>query len=133
MGVTWNNQPGNSGSFGSRSILWDDWVWYDFDVTAREEDAASSSDAQLVSILNKSGQQIERLLRMRQNDQKWLPFSFEIIRFRDQTIRVYAGVFNNGLTGEGITSMYIDNVSLVVCTVREPEYILNLPLMLSEQ
>jgi hypothetical protein len=87
----------------------------------RQTNATSSGDAQLVLILNESGKEIERLLMMRKNlegDAPWLYYNFDLSHYAGRTIRVYFDVYNNGWAG--ITSMYVDDVSLQVCTGTPP-------------
>jgi len=79
-----------------------------------EANATSSGDAQLVLILNEYGQEIERLLMMRENIDNWLYYSFDLTHYAGRTIKVYFDVYNNGWAG--ISSMYVDDVSLQVCT-----------------
>ena len=80
----------------------------------KKEDAADSGDAQLVLILDSNGVELERLLTIRRNEDVWLPYSFDLSHYAGQTIQIYFGVYNNGL--EGITRMYVDEVSLESCT-----------------
>ncbi len=80
----------------------------------QEADATSSGDAQLVLILNQYGYEIERLLMMRENINEWRHYSFDLSHYAGMTIRVYFDVYNNGWAG--VTSMYVDDVSLLVCT-----------------
>ncbi len=85
----------------------------------REEDAANVSDWQFVFILNKYGQELERLLYRRQNVDDWEYHSFDLSHHRAQgTIQIYFDTFNNGY--DGITSMHIDDVSLAVCDEPPP-------------
>ncbi len=86
----------------------------------RQADAASSGDAQLVLILNQYGQEIERLVMMRENIDDWVPYSFDLSHYigKRSTIRVYFDSYNNGWAG--VTGMYVDDVSLEICTVERP-------------
>jgi hypothetical protein len=88
----------------------------------RQADAASSGDAQLVLILNQYGQEIERLVMMRDNitGDDWLPYSFDLSHYigNRKTIRIYFDSYNNGWGG--VTGMYVDDVSLEICTVEPP-------------
>ena len=83
----------------------------------QEADAADSGDAQLVLILNEWGTEIERLVMMRENldaGDPWQSYSFDLSHYAGRTIRVYFDAYNNGWAG--VTSMYVDDVSLQVCT-----------------
>ena len=84
----------------------------------REEDAATTSDWQFVFILNKYGQELERLLYRRQNADDWIYHSFDLSKYAGQTIKVYFDTYNNGISG--VTSMHIDDVSLEICTGTPP-------------
>ena len=83
-----------------------------------EKDAEESSDAQLVIILDSSGEELERLLTIRENDQVWKPYSFDLAHYAGETIQIYFGVYNNGLGG--VTSMFVDDVSLDYCETVPP-------------
>ena len=78
-----------------------------------EADAASSGDAQLVLILDDQGNEIKRLLLVRENNQAWKRYNFDLTQFAGKTIRIYFGSYNNGL--DGVTGMYVDDVSLTTC------------------
>jgi hypothetical protein len=72
--------------------------------------------------LNQYGQEIERLVMMRDNitGDDWLPYSFDLSHYigNRKTIRIYFDSYNNGWGG--VTGMYVDDVSLEICTVEPP-------------
>ena len=79
-----------------------------------KEDAANVSDWQFVFILDRSGQELKRLIYRRQNVDAWEFHSFDISDLKNQgAIQVYFDTFNNGV--DGITSMHVDDVSLDLC------------------
>lgn len=73
-------------------------------------------DGQYCWILNSYGHVIGEPLRLRwpaSNGQGWVLRTFDLTPYLGQTVRVHFEVYNNG-TG-GITTMYVDDVSVVVC------------------
>jgi hypothetical protein len=73
----------------------------------------ASNDSQYVNVLDENGQLLETLLMMRSNDQAWGLYQFNLSKYAGQTVRVQAGVYNDGLGG--VTALYIDDVSLELC------------------
>ncbi len=84
-----------------------------------EKEAQESGDAQLVLILDSNGQELERLINERQNYQSWMFHTFDLTKYAGQTIQIYFGVYNNGV--DGVTSMFVEDVSLTACHVPAPE------------
>jgi hypothetical protein len=78
-----------------------------------EQDALTTSDRQMVLILNSGGAIVVRLLVDRLNNQTWREYSFDLAHYAGQTIQIYFGVYNNG--SDGVTAMYVDDVSLGTC------------------
>jgi hypothetical protein len=74
---------------------------------------AMAGDVQYLLVLDRYGNWIDTLVWRRSNESYWRSFTFNMNRFIGQTIQLQWGSFNNG-TG-GVTSMYIDNVSLQAC------------------
>ncbi len=71
-------------------------------------------DYQMLALLDPSGvRPLEVLWRAKENAQTWQHKSFDLTRYRGQTITVYFNVFNDGC-GCGTTAMYLDDVSLHV-------------------
>ena len=75
-------------------------------------------DVQYLLILDKYGAWIDYLLWQCEDDQQWLPFSYDLSAYAGQTISLQFGTYNTGVGG--VTSMYIDEVSLEVCWPEEP-------------
>ncbi len=69
-------------------------------------------DSQFVLVYDEANQQ-HTLLFQRLNEQVWTLHQFDLAAFAGQTIQLYFGVYNNGVTG--VTGMYVDDVSLRVC------------------
>jgi hypothetical protein len=74
-----------------------------------------ADDMQYVLILDQTNQWIRTLLWQRSDDRVWTFYPFDLMDFAGQTIKLQFGVLNDGLGG--ITSMYLDDVSLELCTV----------------
>lgn len=68
-------------------------------------------DAQNILILNSSFRIIRRLVSGVSNAQTWEARSYDLTDLRGQTIYVYFGVFNNGVSNRP-TAMFVDDVSL---------------------
>ena len=49
------------------------------------------------------------------NSQTWTPHTFDLTPYKGQTIKIYFNVYNNGV-GNLKTAMYLDDVSVQVCT-----------------
>ena len=75
-------------------------------------------DAQSVAINDENGQELEPLLSMRSNTMIWDYIEFNLIGYAGRTIELYFGVYNNG--SDGITAMYVDEVSLTSCPGQMP-------------
>lgn len=69
-----------------------------------------SSDTQCVLILDEFGNVISKLVEQRSNTSSWEKWTFDVTKYKGQTIRLYFGTFNNGYGG--VTGMYVDDVSL---------------------
>jgi hypothetical protein len=89
-------------------------------------------DAQWVFILDRYGNELDRLVAMRSNSQTWELREFSLLDYRGMNIYLYFGTYNNGWGG--ITSMHVDNVSLEICTGEgEPVEMLNfLPVIFGD-
>jgi photosystem II stability/assembly factor-like uncharacterized protein len=91
--------------------------------------APAAGDRQYVLVLDSQGTILEQLLWTRSNAASWQKLSFDLSAYAGQTIRIHMGVFNNG-DGQR-TAMFVDDVSLVVCT-SAPQWRIYLPLILKE-
>lgn len=72
------------------------------------------SDLQYVLVLDKNLIWIDTLLWQRSNSQTWESFDFDLSAYAGQTISIQFGSYNDGLNG--ITSMFVDDVSLATCS-----------------
>ncbi len=86
-------------------------------VLSPEARAMEYGDAQWVLVLNQRGEQLARLVSMRSDAQSWLPYEFDLLPYKGHTILLYFGSYNNGSNGR--TAMYVDDVSLEVCSAEE--------------
>jgi bacillopeptidase F (M6 metalloprotease family) len=67
-----------------------------------------------VDLLDPNDQWIARLLWQRRNDQVWMYHQFDLMAYAGRTVKLYFGAYNDG--AGGVTGMYVDDVSLEVCT-----------------
>ncbi|MFM8319700.1 MAG: hypothetical protein ACKOC5_02200, partial [Chloroflexota bacterium] len=74
---------------------------------------AASGDVQYLLVLDQWGNWLDTLVWERSNASYWRQFSFNLNRFAGQTIMLQWGSYNNGYSG--VTSMYVDDVSLQAC------------------
>jgi hypothetical protein len=74
---------------------------------------AVGNDLQYVLILDVFGNWIDTLLWQRSNAQLWTFHQYDISKYIGRTIKIQFGTYNDGL--DGITSMYVDDVSLQAC------------------
>jgi hypothetical protein len=82
--------------------------------TASEMGAeAMAGDVQYLLVLDQWGNWIDTLLWRRSNERFWNYFQYNLNRFIGSTIILQWGTYNNGW--DGVTSMYIDDVSLRAC------------------
>ncbi|MEI7987873.1 MAG: carboxypeptidase-like regulatory domain-containing protein [Chloroflexota bacterium] len=79
----------------------------------RSVNGVDASDSQLMLILNSNKQEIYRPLQMRSNERIWKQFEIDLKPLAGQTVWVYFGTYNNGLSAT--MAMYVDDVSLEVC------------------
>lgn len=78
--------------------------------------AAGDNDVQRVLLLDQLGNVKQVLLEQRSDAREWAPYQFELRDHAGETFKVYFGVYNNG--SGGVTGLYVDDVSLQVCTAR---------------
>jgi hypothetical protein len=76
-------------------------------------EAASAGDVQYVLILDAFGNWIDTLVWQRQNVPTWTAKTFDMSAYAGETIQLQFGVYNDGL--DGVTAMYVDDVSFQVC------------------
>ena len=77
-----------------------------------------SNDVQYVLILDEDGNILETLLWFRSNEQRWSLYEFNLSKYAGERIKIHAGTFNDGT--DGVTSMYVDDVSVEVCPSISP-------------
>ncbi|OGO34105.1 MAG: hypothetical protein A2W35_14265 [Chloroflexi bacterium RBG_16_57_11] len=75
--------------------------------------AAMAGDVQYLLVLDQWGYWIDTLLWRRSNERFWNYFQYNLNRFIGSTIQLQWGTYNNGW--DGVTSMYVDDVSLRAC------------------
>ena len=72
-----------------------------------------SFDVQYLLILDQNQNWIDTLVWMRSNSKQWTNMTFDLSDYAGWKIMLQWGTYNNG-TG-GITSMYVDDVTLQSC------------------
>jgi PKD repeat protein len=82
-------------------------------LAATVEEAALADDRQYVIILDESDTWIRTLVWQRTDDQEWTSWEFDMGVHAGKTVKVQFGVYNDEL--DGITAMYVDDVSLQLC------------------
>ncbi len=82
-------------------------------VAAPNAAQASAGDVQYLLVLDQYGNWLDTLVWQRSNAQRWVPYEFNLNRFIGNTITLQWGTYNDGWNG--VTAMYIDDVSLVAC------------------
>jgi bacillopeptidase F (M6 metalloprotease family) len=68
---------------------------------------------QYAIIRDENDELIDTLLWQRSDDQAWTFHKFDLTAYAGQTIKLNFGVYNDGQ--DGITAMYLDDVSLEIC------------------
>jgi hypothetical protein len=74
---------------------------------------AMAGDVQYLLVLDGWGNWLDTLLWQRSNTRYWSYFQYNLSRFIGSTIQLQWGTYNNGW--DGVTSMYVDDVSLQAC------------------
>lgn len=72
-----------------------------------------SGDVQYVLILNEDQEWIESLIWQRKDAHEWTKKVFDLSKYGGQTIWIHFGTYNDG--SDGVTSLHVDDVSLVIC------------------
>jgi len=91
--------------------------------------ADTEHDLQYALILDEHGVMLDWALYVRSDAQSWTFREYSLSGYKGQSIRISFGVYNDG--GGGITSMYVDDVSVVVCGVQPtPSARIFLPVIL---
>jgi len=81
-------------------------------------EAPLSGDVQYVLILDENDIWIDTLVWERSNSHQWTEYSFDLNQYAGQTIKLHFGTYNDGYNG--ISSMYVDDVSLTICPPGTP-------------
>ena len=75
-------------------------------------------DAQFVIVLDQNNNLIETLIWQRKQSTGYEYYTVNLLRYAGQTIKIEFGTYNDGYGG--ITSMYVDDVSLTSCDTVAP-------------
>lgn len=75
--------------------------------------APLAGDYQYAILTNENDKVVARLLWGRSNRQQWEGLNIDVGQYAGRTMRLHVGVYNDGL--EGVTAMYVDDVSLLGC------------------
>ena len=84
------------------------------------QDAGLASDAQYLLVLSKYGVWTDTLLWQLRDDRTWTYHEVDVTSYAGQTIKLQYGVYNDGYGG--VTAMYLDDVSLEMCTGQDPDF-----------
>jgi hypothetical protein len=76
-------------------------------------DGIMAGDVQYALILDTANKWIGTLLWQRKDTGAWTEYIYDISAFAGRTIKLHFGTYNDGWNG--VTSMYIDDVSLQIC------------------
>lgn len=88
-------------------------------ITLKElRESMAISDMQYLLVLDMSDTILDRLLWQRRNDRQWMFYEMDLTSYRGQTIKLQWGVQNDGY--DGVTAMYMDDVSLEICFALTP-------------
>lgn len=77
------------------------------------ESVSLASDRQYALILDANGIWIGTLVWQRSNAQQWTLYTFDLSAYAGSTIKIQFGTYNDGY--DGVTSMFVDDVSLQIC------------------
>lgn len=75
-------------------------------------------DAQYVLVLDQYNNLIETLIWQRKNTTSFEYYTLDLRKYAGQTIKIEFGTYNDGF--DGITAMYVDDVSLIACDTTTP-------------
>ncbi|MFZ5808165.1 MAG: carboxypeptidase-like regulatory domain-containing protein [Chloroflexota bacterium] len=77
-----------------------------------------ANDINYVGIFDTNDTPLAWLVWERRNDNLWRGYSFDLVGFNGQNVVVKFGTYNDGK--DGITGMYVDGASMIVCTGPTP-------------
>ena len=80
-----------------------------------------AGDRQYVLLLNAQNTVLARLWWTRSNAQSWQPVTFDVRAYAGQTVRVQVGAYNDGV--DGVTALFVDDVTLVTCPPNAANYL----------
>lgn len=80
----------------------------------RIREARLAGDAQYLLVLSQGHVWIDTLLWQRRDDRQWTHHEIDVTAYAGRTIKLQFGVYNDGYGG--VTAMYLDNVSLELCS-----------------
>jgi hypothetical protein len=72
-----------------------------------------ASDVQYVSILDQNQNLLETLVWQKKNAPGWVELKFNLLKYKGKSIYLHFGTYNDGLNG--ITAMFVDEVTLDIC------------------
>ena len=72
-----------------------------------------ANDAQYILILDSSGNILESLYVGLRDTRLWEYYEFNLLRYAGRNVTLHFGAYNDGY--DGVSSMHVDDVSLVVC------------------
>jgi hypothetical protein len=72
-----------------------------------------ASDVQYVSVLDQNQNLLETLVWQKKNAPSWAELNFDLLKYKGKSIYLHFGTYNDGLNG--ITAMFVDDVTLDVC------------------
>jgi hypothetical protein len=75
--------------------------------------APDAADMQYVKVLDASNNTLEIIWFQRKNTAAWTPVTLDLMRWAGQSIKIDAGVYNDG--ADGVTWMFVDDVSFQIC------------------
>ncbi len=82
-------------------------------VTGLFGDATTAYDAQYVLILDGSNNLLETLVWTRSDNDMWTYHEFNLSKWAGSSVKIQIGSYNDG--EDGVTAMYVDDVSLEMC------------------
>lgn len=94
--------------------LWDDRIAR----TAPGEDAPAANDVQYILLLDQYGYVLDTIMWTLHNYQSWHSFTYDMMAYRGQKVRVQFGTYNDGAGGK--SAMFVDEAYFDSCTGTPP-------------
>ncbi|OGN93990.1 MAG: hypothetical protein A2Z71_10825 [Chloroflexi bacterium RBG_13_50_21] len=82
------------------------------------QEVQMAGDVQYALILNTSGAILQQLIWQKSDSRTWTEYHFNLLAYRGQTIYIHIGTYNDGYNG--VSSMFVDDVSLELCAGGTP-------------